>query len=114
MTSPLSSNFAGLPVLPSAQAQQQRVDRILGLLGPAATGGSAAVPLFEDLVKAAQRVNETLRPYGVEFDMDEARVVTRIIDTETGELIRQIPVEAVLNIAEHLDALPGLLVDTQV
>lgn len=113
MTSPLSSNFAGLPVLPTAQAQQERVDRILGLLAPSATGGPAAVPLFEDLVKAAQRVNETLRPYGVEFEMKESRVITRIIDIETGEVIRQIPVVAILSIAEHLDDLPGLLVDTQ-
>ena len=113
MTSPLSSNFAGLPVLPSAQAQQQRVDRILGLLSPASTARSTSAPVFEDLVKAAQRVNETLRPYGVEFEMKEARVITRVIDIETGEVIRQIPVEAVLSIAEHLDALPGLFVDEQ-
>ncbi len=113
MTSPLSSSFAGLPVLSSAQSQQQRVDRMLGLLGATTTGRSASVPIFEDLVKAAQRVNETLRPYGVEFEMKEARVITRIIDIETGEVIRQIPVEAVLSIAEHLDALPGLLLDAE-
>lgn len=113
MTSPLSSSFAGLPTLPSAQSQQQRVDRLLGLLGPAAVGRTAQTPLFEDLVKATQRVNETLRPYGVQFEMKETRVITRIIDIETGEVIRQIPVEAVLSIAEHLDALPGLLVDAQ-
>lgn len=56
-----------------------------------------------------------MRPYGVEFELSEtpSRVVTRLVDRDTRELIRQIPTEEVMRIAEHLEALQGGLIDLE-
>lgn len=47
---------------------------------------------------------------GLRFEIDEAthRVVTKVIDKETGDLIRQMPTEEVLRIARAIDKLQGL------
>lgn len=65
-----------------------------------------------ELVAPLQRVNEVLRPYGVEFELDEGttRVVTRLVDRESGEVIRQIPAEEVLRVAERIEELRGGLI----
>lgn len=88
----------------------QRVERALEQL-PGAPAGQPVTA--EVLVKAVQQVNEVMRPYGVEFDLSQksSRVVTRIIDRETGNVIRQIPSEEVLKIAERLDEIAGLLLN---
>lgn len=58
-----------------------------------------------------QRINEVLGSYGVEFQLKEPgpRVVTEIVDRESGEVIRQIPSEEVLQVAESLEQLRGIL-----
>ncbi|MCG6656242.1 flagellar protein FlaG [Halomonas campisalis] len=68
-----------------------------------------------DLVEPVQRINEVLRQYGVEFEINEvpSRVVTRIIDRESGEVLRQIPAEEVLEIAERLNELQGRLINLE-
>lgn len=62
-----------------------------------------------------QRINEVLGSYGVEFHLKEPgpRVVTEIVDRESGEVIRQIPSEEVLRIAERLEQLRGALLREQ-
>ncbi|WP_373377584.1 flagellar protein FlaG [Cupriavidus nantongensis] len=49
---------------------------------------------------------------GLRFEIDEAthRVVTKVIDKETGDLIRQMPTDEVLRIARAIDKLQGLFV----
>lgn len=42
-------------------------------------------------------------------DADTGRVVVKITDTATGELVRQIPMEEMLALAKSLDRLQGLL-----
>ncbi|MAX33354.1 MAG: hypothetical protein CME72_09875 [Halomonadaceae bacterium] len=53
-----------------------------------------------------------MRSYGIEFSLDEhpSRVVTRIVDRVSGDVIRQIPSEEVLRIAEQLDEMQGRLI----
>lgn len=71
-------------------------------------------PSQADLVEPIQRINEVLRQYGVEFELnDTSRVITRIVDRETGDVLRQIPSEEVLAIAERLDELQGRLINLQ-
>ena len=66
------------------------------------------------LVEPIQRINEVLRQYGVEFELnDTTRVITRIVDRESGDVLRQIPAEEVLAIAERLDELKGSLISLQ-
>ena len=49
----------------------------------------------------------------LEFSVDEAAVgktVVKVVDRETGDMIRQIPSEEALAIAKALDQLQGLLI----
>lgn len=47
------------------------------------------------------------------IDKDTGRVVVRIIDRATQELVRQIPMEELLTLAKALGRLEGLLLDTK-
>lgn len=74
-------------------------------------------PVTEDeLLPALQKVNATLQPYGVEFELSEdgKRSIIRIVDCKSGEVLRQIPSEALLQIARRLDELRGLLLREKV
>ncbi len=71
----------------------------------------------EDVDQAAQKINEALQTVSqkLEFsvDKDTEAVVVKVMDKETGEVIRQIPSEELLKIAKALDKLQGLLVKDQ-
>lgn len=60
-------------------------------------------------------ISETVgqRSIATEISVDEdlGRVVIQINDKETGELVRQIPGEAFLEIAKRMEDLKGLLYD---
>ena len=62
-------------------------------------------------------VQEVARPGAstLEFhtDADTGRVVVKITDRATGELVRQIPMEEMLALAKSLDRLQGLLLQTK-
>ena len=68
----------------------------------------------EQLSAAVKNVQEYIRPYnnGLEFSVnsDTHQFVVKIIDTETKEVIRQIPSEEMIAIAKALDTLQGLFV----
>jgi len=81
--------------------------------GEAASEGSPGrVPDYAELIKPVEKINTKMRAYGLEFDLARSagRVVTRLIDVDSGEVIRQIPSETVLHIAERLDDAAGMLV----
>jgi len=67
---------------------------------------------------ALAEVNQSLQlaSIGVRFEFDkEARtMVTKVVDVETGERIRQIPTEEVVRISKMLSHLQGLLVSEKV
>ncbi len=96
--------------------QRQQVDRVIRQVVPADAGGQPVNPAAEELVEPVQRINEALRPYSLQFDLnnDHERMITRIVDLETGEMIRQIPSEEVLKVAERLDEIQGLLIQQEV
>lgn len=67
-----------------------------------------------DLEQAVKKVNEFVqsRASDVQFSLDEEtgiRVV-KVVDRSTKEVIRQIPSEEMLHIAQALDKLQGLLI----
>lgn len=97
------------------QSQRQQIERVLRQAAPSDAVSHKATSA-EELVEPIKRINETLRPYALQFDLenDHAQVITRIVDMETGEQIRQIPSEEVLRIAEQLGDIQGLLVQQQV
>ncbi|SDG08614.1 flagellar protein FlaG [Onishia taeanensis] len=126
MTSPINETGAlnTAPALSELTARQ-RIDSALAQLSPAdesavdgraapTASSSAAIgsPGAGELVAPIQRINEVMRSYGIEFSLDEhpSRVVTRIVDRVSGDVIRQIPSEEVLRIAEQLDEMQGRLI----
>lgn len=100
---------------PHRTAPRERDDRIPGR---AADAAPPAAPGIDDatLASAGARINEVLRPYGLEFEPDESsgRVVIRVVDRLTGELIRQIPPEEMLAVAERLNEARGRLLRLKV
>jgi flagellar protein FlaG len=67
----------------------------------------------QDVSKAVQKINDFVKVVrrDLEFSVDEAtgRTVITVKDSETDEVIRQIPPEEVLSIAENLEDVQGLL-----
>lgn len=92
----------------------ERLDKVLQV----ATSDvrAARSPDYAELRESASRINEVMRTYGLEFTVSDtgSRIITRIIDRESGEIIRQIPEEAVLRAAERLDDMVGVLLSDRV
>lgn len=68
-----------------------------------------------DFKAAVMEINRALEkiPTTLAFQVDETskRFVVNVADISTGELIRQIPGDAVLRIARQLESLKGLIFD---
>lgn len=79
----------------------------------AAVTQAAAVPSTEQLQEAIKSINRTLKGVNqdLEFsiDSDTRRTILKVVDQQTGEVIRQLPSEEALEIAKALDRLQGLL-----
>lgn len=76
----------------------------------------SSIPSLEVTKKAAEEVNEKLRDQqrDLEFQVDESsgRTVVKVIHTESGEVIRQMPPEVVLQFARAFtDGSASLLED---
>lgn len=116
MVMPISNGQAGLVGATTQELnQRQQVDKVIRQIVPTDVAVNKA-PAEEELVEPVQRINEALRPYSLQFDLadDRANVVARIIDMETGDVIRQIPSEEVLRISEQLNEIQGLLIEQRV
>lgn len=73
-----------------------------------------AQPISQEQVQAAANsVREYIQPFNgkLEFSVnkDIHRVVVKVVDSESGEVIRQIPSEEMIAIAKALDSIKGLL-----
>ena len=64
----------------------------------------------EALESVTQRLNSDVR---LSFDDETGRVIATIIDRETREVIRQVPLQDLLDIAARLNDLVGLLFDAE-
>lgn len=65
---------------------------------------------LEDVRKAIQPIASEL---SFSLDEDSGRVLLRIIDRETDEVIRQIPSEELIRIAKALDRFQGLFLNKE-
>lgn len=76
----------------------------------------SAVPDMEQLGQAVKGINKRLQeaspPQNVEFaiDSDSSRVIVKVVDQKTREVLRQMPSEEALEIAKALDLSKGLLI----
>ena len=57
--------------------------------------------------RAAKALNNNVE---LSLDSDSGRAVVRVLDSETGQLIRQIPTEEALELRRALDRIAGLLI----
>lgn len=72
-----------------------------------------AAEMQRNVKEAIERLNEQMRKTGrnLNFAMDQQidRMVITVKNSETGEVIRQIPDEAIVKAAHQIEALKGLL-----
>jgi flagellar protein FlaG len=113
---PDSSVRTPSPAAPVA-ARSAAVDQLLRQAG-ANAAGQAAPPSLQQAASAAVEANRWLAEKGseltLEFDDAVGRTVFRLVDSQTGAVVRQIPSEEVLAIARALadDAPSGALLRT--
>ncbi|WP_438998418.1 flagellar protein FlaG [Variovorax beijingensis] len=113
-----------IPVSPAADGpwwMQALSERTAGkaaaeaVAAPSDAVEEAATPV--QVAQAVKEANASLhsRGVGLQFEMDEDtdRLIVRVIDRESGEVIRQIPSEEVVRIAKVLGKAPGLLVSRE-
>ncbi|MCS0589479.1 flagellar protein FlaG [Massilia norwichensis] len=69
------------------------------------------------LHQAVEHINKSLQAsaQSVEFSVDEdsERVIVKVVDRDTGEVLRQMPSQEALDIAKALDRTQGLLIKNQ-
>ncbi|AFL72826.1 flagellar protein FlaG [Thiocystis violascens] len=86
----------------------------------ASTGPGDANPLnrdqagsVEQIARAVDRINEMMQngkqALSFQLDDDSGRLVIKVTDAQTKELIRQIPSEETLQFAQYVDGLAGLI-----
>lgn len=67
--------------------------------------------------EAVQRLNEQMqssqRELGFSVENKTDRLIVKVTNKETGELIRQIPAEAVIKMAQSIESLKGVLFDKE-
>ncbi|HME41747.1 MAG TPA: flagellar protein FlaG [Syntrophorhabdales bacterium] len=72
----------------------------------------------EDVKQAAQEINQVIKSLNdhLQFSVDDTtkNVVVKLIDGDTGKVLRQIPPEEVLKLREYYKEHEGLLVNTAV
>lgn len=120
LAAPVSERPAALPepavqVTPADDAQSGRFKK---QADARELGGQQIIePPKSSLEKALESVNNSLKAWstGMRFEMDEdaQRLVVSIVDSETGDVLRTIPSEAVLRVAKMIVQLQGSGVDTQ-
>lgn len=75
-----------------------------------------AAEMQKNVKEAIERLNEQMRNTGrnLNFSMDDKidRLVITVKNSETGEVVRQIPDEAIVKAAHQIEALKGLLHDS--
>ena len=69
--------------------------------------------LQRQLQQAVAELNRQMEHSGVslDFSIDESigRSIVKVINKDTGELVRQIPSEAVVRVADSIESLKGIL-----
>ena len=112
----ISGNRYSPPFTPRAMVagQDHRVQRESANqstnAGAAESGDYKKQKIEEAVDKVNRQVLQLSREIHFSVDKSTDRVVIKVIDLKTNEVIRQIPSEEILNLAEHLGKFEGLLV----
>jgi flagellar protein FlaG len=114
-TSAVSATRAGVrsPALPPASGSSAQA--VAQPTGATAGNGGASAPASADLSKAVEQIQGYLRDSGknlsVSFDDSADRYVTRVVSSDTGEVVRTIPSEEVLEVARAINEKLGGLIN---
>lgn len=104
MTSITSVNRATMEVVRPSSPSRAPADAASA--NASATGSPQPSASSEELSGVVKELNDYVQSINrnLEFSLDEGadRTVIRVVDTATGELVRQIPTEEVLQVARHL------------
>lgn len=100
-----------VPVQPATPAPA----RMPGVGTPTSeTATDGLIPNVAQLQQALGSVNQAMQKLapGLEFaiDPDSSRTVVKVVDQQTGDVIRQMPSAEALEIAKALDKVQGLLI----
>ena len=119
--SPLNTQYtqASESVSPSERSPERTAlsDKQNAAPAPASApiaGREIGVAKTEELVKELNSALEKVDgDYSVSVDNDTGMVVVRITDVETGELVKQVPPQQVLDVSMSVEKIIGLLVNDQ-
>jgi flagellar protein FlaG len=92
--------------IPSGKAKARAAEPVGGPAPPLRSAGG-----LSDLVNDINDLVYELSATKVTFDVDDAtgRHVVRVLNKETGDVIRQLPPEALLNLVARMRQLSGLI-----
>lgn len=118
-SNPVSTPAARIPAdtvtlapAPAAPTATVRAVRPVQFAHQADAGASGDAPA--ETATAVQELVDVLKTtsIGLRFEIDDQthRVITKVVDKETGEIIRQMPNEDVVRLARAIDKLQGLFV----
>lgn len=98
--------------VPAPAAEAATVKASTATADAAQSQAKAVAPKLEDVQRAIERVKQSIKPplnNTLEFQIDQAsgKTVVKIMDTTTNTLVRQIPSEEALAIADALDRMDG-------
>lgn len=72
----------------------------------------------DDLIIAVGKLNKTIEPYqeGIQFiyNKDAGRMVVKVINTATGEVIKQMPPQDVIDMIVKIRRFIGLIIDEKI
>ncbi|WP_447527353.1 flagellar protein FlaG [Vreelandella sp. TE19] len=113
LDSSVISSSTGTSSPPAWQMQPLRQESLLQ--APTQSEPAATEVSREELEEPIARLNEALRDRGVEFEVSEeaSRIIARVIDRETGDVIRQIPSEEVLEVAKRIEEMKGGIISLE-
>ena len=78
-----------------------------------AKDGEAAKPSAKQVQQSLEEINKVLAGFSIsvqfKIDPDYKELIVKVVDQDTGKLIRQIPTEDVVRMSKAMDNLKGLL-----
>lgn len=95
---------ANLPPVQTFQADTRAFAPVLSNPAPAA-GEATAATVDQALAAINQALQASNRALEFSVDDEAGRTIVKLVDTDTGETLRQFPSEAALAIARNLDSL---------
>jgi flagellar protein FlaG len=99
-------------VAQATPAQRESAPAPAAAVAPAAAPAQAS-PKHDDVKQAVKEiqtfVNNVTTNVQFSVDQDTGRTIVSVIDTETKQIVRQIPTQDVMKIARALDRMQGIL-----